>query len=109
MPQRELTALRLAPQHLQAVQTLLQQHVPHAEVWAYGSRVSGGMQECSDLDVVLRDPSDLKRDVDDWYALKEALQDSTVPILVDLHLWSRLPSAFHRNIERDYVVVQPGV
>lgn len=87
---------------------MLKAHVPESEVWAYGSRVSGGMQECSDLDVVLRNPADLKQDVQDWYALKEALQGSTVPILVDLHLWSRLPPAFHRNIERDYVVVQAG-
>lgn len=33
---------------------LLGQHVPQAEVWAYGSRVNGGAHEGSDLDLVLR-------------------------------------------------------
>ena len=106
MPQRDLAQLLLAPQHLAQLQTLLARHVPRAEVWAYGSRVHGGAHEGSDLDLVLRDPTDLKRDTEGWLELKEALQDSTLPMLVDVHLWSRLPAGFHTEIERGYVVVQ---
>jgi hypothetical protein len=40
--------------------------------------------------------------------LKEALQESRLPILVELHLWAHLPTAFHDEIERRYVVVQEG-
>lgn len=108
MPQRELSALQLAPQHLQLLQTLLHSHIPEAQVWAYGSRVTGGAHEGSDLDVVLRHPADLKQDVADWFDLKDALQNSTLPVLVEVHLWSRLPSAFHQNIETDYVELQAG-
>ena len=76
MPQVELAHLHLAPQHLGQLQTLLAAHVPAAEVWAYGSRVTGGAHEGSDLDLVLRHPQDLGQDVEGWFELKEALQES---------------------------------
>lgn len=106
MPQLDLVRLQLAANHLQILQSLLAQHVPQAEVWAYGSRVTGGAHEGSDLDVVLRNPVDLTRAVEGWVELKEALQDSRLPMLVELHLWASLPTAFHHNIEAGYVVVQ---
>ena len=82
---------------------LLRKHVPQAEVWAYGSRVHGTSHEGSDLDLVLRHPGDLSRDVPGLQALKAALQASDLPMLVDVHQWSRLPQAFHANIEAGYV------
>ncbi len=96
----------MPPQHLRTLQTLLAEEVPHAEVWAYGSRVTGGAHEGSDLDLVLRHPADLTQEVPGWINLQEALQNSALPMLVDLHLWSRLPEAFQRNIEAGYVVLQ---
>lgn len=79
-----------------------------AEVWAYGSRVRGCAHEGSDLDLVLRHPQDLERDVEGWLELKEALQESMLPILVEVHLWARPPKAFHGEIEQAYVVLQTG-
>lgn len=79
---------------------------PQAQVWAYGSRVNGKAHEGSDLDLVLRNPTDLSQDVEGWDQLKDALQASDLPMLVDVHLWSRLPQAFHANIEAEYVVLQ---
>lgn len=32
-------------------------------------------------------------------------RQSNVPILVQVHDWARLPESFHREIERDYVVL----
>lgn len=106
MPQLDLSCLRLASRHLGMLLTLLQEHVPAAEVWAYGSRVVGGAHECSDLDLILRHPADLRQDLDGWFDLVDALQASTLPILVDVHMWSRFPQRFHRNIEAAYVVVR---
>jgi uncharacterized protein len=57
--------------------------------------------------LVLRQRIDLSQDVQGWDALKHALQESDLPMLVDVHLWSRLPPAFHANIEAAYVVLQP--
>ena len=105
MPALELAALDLSERHRSTLQTLLAEHVPQAQVWAYGSRVNGNAHEGSDLDLVLRNPTDLSQDVQGWYLLKEALQASDLPMLVDVHLWSRLPQAFHANIEAAYVIL----
>jgi len=100
--------LQLQPRHLQILLQLLKQHVPQAEVWAYGSRVTGTGHDGSDLDLVLRHPLDLTRDVDGWAELQTALQDSPLPMLVDTHQWSRLPASFRTSIEEAHVMVQVG-
>ena len=87
------------------IEALLREHVPGVEVWAYGSRVNGRSHEGSDLDLVLRGP-DLKRILSGQLAdLIKALEESNVPILVQTHDWARLPESFHREIEREYVVL----
>lgn len=78
---------------------LLRTHVPGAQVWAYGSRVTGQAHEGSDLDLVLRHPADLRRPTPGLADLREALQDSRLPMLVDVHDWAELPPAFHDEIE----------
>lgn len=108
MPRLDIASLSLPPAHLRTLQALLAEHVPKAEVWAYGSRVTGGSHDGSDLDLVLRNPADLRQEVDGWVELKEALQASSLPMLVEVHLWAHLPEAFHRNIEAGYVVVRAG-
>ncbi len=99
--------LNLLPRHRKELEALLRQHVPDAEVWAYGSRVNGRSHEASDLDLVLRGP-DLEPLADGYVDLLEALEQSNIPILVQAHDWARLPESFHREIERDYLVVQEG-
>ena len=115
MPRLDTTAvgtaprLDLTPGQLDELRQLLARHVPEAEVWAYGSRVNGGGHEGSDLDLVLRNVPDLVRPVAGWLALVEALQDSALPMIVEVHDWARLPVSFHAEIARRHVVVQAGV
>lgn len=108
MPPGDPAQLDLSPRHLALLREILARHVPEAEVWAYGSRVHGTAHEGSDLDLVLRSPDDPGKDVANWPALQEALQASRLPMLVDVHLWNRLPASFHPEIERCYVVLQGG-
>ena len=105
MPQRDFACLNLQPRHWAMLRDLLARYTPDAQAWAYGSRVNGTGHDTSDLDIVLRHSTDVSQDVPGWDDLREALQDSPLPILVDLHLWSRLPPSFHANIEADYVVL----
>ena len=108
MPQLDRSHLDLAPDHLLMLQTLLSRYVPQAEVWAFGSRVNGDGHEGSDLDLVLRNPTDLAQALDGWLDLTVALQESSLPMLVEAHDWAHLPAAFHRNMAQRYVVLQPG-
>lgn len=104
----EEAPLQLSAAHLTLLLDVLKTQVPAAQVWAYGSRVSGGAHEASDLDLVVRNAHDLTASCEKLQDLREALQESALPILVDVHDWAALPAAFQRNIEREYVQLQAG-
>lgn len=108
MPELALERLDMQPQHLALLRELLHQHLPQVEVWAYGSRVNGDGHEASDLDLVVRQPADLKHETPALWEMKEVLVESNLPIRVDVVDWARIPASFHREIERGYVVVQTG-
>ena len=99
--------LDLPRRYRDQLEALLREHVPDAEVWAYGSRVTGKSHDGSDLDLVLRSPT-LEPFGEDFFGLLEAMEKSNIPILVQAHDWARLPESFHREIEREYVVLQKG-
>ena len=99
--------LILPQKHRRALETLIHKHLADVEVWAYGSRVNGRCHDGSDLDLVLRAP-DLKEIPSDRLAdFRDAVRESTIPILVEARDWALLPERFHREIEADYVVLTP--
>ena len=100
--------LHLLPRHRTPIETLLREHLPGVEVWAYGSRVNGRSHDGSDLDLVLRGPGLDKIDASRLAEFTEALRDSTIPFLVEARDWARLPESFHREIEREHVVLVAG-
>lgn len=75
------------------------------QVWAYGSRVNGSAHEGSDLDLVIRNDSLSPLPIETFSSLREKISDSTIPILVELSDWSRLPLSFHQNIAEQYEVL----
>ena len=99
--------LFLDRRHRAMLDALQQQHLPNVEVWAYGSRINGRAHEGSDLDLVLRGPALEKIPSRQLGDFSEALEDSDIPILVEARDWARIPEGFHREIERDYVVLRP--
>lgn len=97
--------LNLPEKYFRILNQLLLEYVPEAEVWAYGSRVSGTAHETSDLDLVLRNPSDLLSPQNKLIELRVALSESHLPILVDVMDWARIPQVFRDEIERAHVVL----
>ena len=97
--------LHLRERHRRKLEEILRQHLPEAEVWAYGSRVSGESHGGSDLDLVLRSPNLEKIPLAKLMEVEEALRESTIPFLVEARDWARLPESFRRKIECDYVVL----
>ena len=97
--------LHLLPRHRKEIVALLHKHLPGVEVWAYGSRVNGRSHDGSDLDLVLRGPKLAEIDISRLADFTEALQDSTIPFLVEVRDWARLPESFHHEIEREHVVL----
>ncbi len=97
--------LHLSPRHHEEITALLCKHLPDVEVWAYGSRVNGQSHGGSDLDLVLRGPRLAEINTSRLADFIEALQDSTIPFLVEARDWARLPESFHCEIERAHVVL----
>jgi predicted nucleotidyltransferase len=89
--------------HQKMLLEYLRRFIPGVEVWAYGSRVTGAARMNSDLDLVAFATVAQRAAVDE---LKDALAESNLPFLVDLHIWDDLPGKFHDNIRKAYVVVQ---
>ena len=100
-----MAALDLPEAWLHAVVKIVARHAPGAEVWAYGSRVTGGNHAASDLDLVLRHPADLQKSQPALGRLLQAFIDSDLPIVVDVLDWAGLPGAFQREIEKAHVVL----
>ena len=75
------------------------------EVWAYGSRVNGEAHSGSDLDLVIRTKDLQPINIDDYINIKEKIQMSNIPILVDILDWARIPKSFHENIQKQYEVL----
>ena len=99
--------LHLSKKHRYILETLLREHLPGVEVWAYGSRVNGRSHDGSDLDLVLRGPGLKEIPIGQLGDFEEALRESTIPFLVEARDWMRLPEQFHQEIERDHLVLLP--
>lgn len=97
--------IHLRPRHRQVIEALARRHLPGVVIWAYGSRVNGESHDGSDLDLVLRGTGLAEVSSLQLAEFEEALRESTLPFLVDVHDWARLPDSFHRRIERGYAVV----
>ena len=80
----------------------LHRFIPGAAVWAYGSRVRHTARPHSDLDLVVVTSPPQRRLVGE---LKEALSESDLPFVVDLHVWDEVPEKFHEIIRKEYVVL----
>lgn len=104
-----MPSLELPPEHLALLTRILVVQVPEIEVLAYGSRVTGESHAGSDLDLALRAPSGEPLPAERLAALREALEESPLPILVDVLDWAWLPESFRREIERACIQLQaPG-
>lgn len=86
----------LAPQHLSTVKHILQEMVPGVSVFAFGSRVNGRAKQHSDLDLGLEAQRAL-----DWQQLarlREAFEESNLPIRVDVVDWAACSPTFKANV-----------
>lgn len=94
--------LFLNPKYLKMLYDILHEYCPEAEIWAYGSRIHNDAHAGSDLDLAVKSFNNQQNDL---YTLKELLNDSDIPILIDIHEFVYLPDSFKKEIEQDYVVI----
>lgn len=86
----------LPTQHLSTVKHILQQVAPGVTVFAFGSRVNGRAKKHSDLDLGLEAQQSL-----DWQQmarLREAFDESDLPIRVDVVDWAACSPTFKASV-----------
>jgi len=84
--------------------TLAEKFTVPLEIWAYGSRVNGDAHETSDLDLVVKFTDANINIYDELLAFKKDLQESNIPILVEVRNFDRLPLSFQENILSNHEV-----
>ena len=94
----------LNPKYLETIQRILAEHVPKCEVHAFGSRVKWTAKDYSDLDLVVvgSEPLTLRK----LRQLKEAFEESNLPIRVDVVDWQSLADWFKKVIAAEHGVIQ---
>jgi predicted nucleotidyltransferase len=74
------------------------------DVLAYGSRVNGEAHDGSDLDLAVCGKNSQSLPIDVYFKLLKKIQDSNIPILVDIKDFYALPSKFRQSIESKHEV-----
>lgn len=89
--------IELREKDRRAIEALAQQClVKGTELWAYGSRVKGTALDTSDLDLMMFTP---EGEVNDVVEFLDVLQNSNIPIFVQVFDWNRMPQAFKDNFQ----------
>lgn len=96
----------LSPPHLETVKSILAAHVPEHEVRAFGSRATWTARAYSDLDLAVIGEAPVDRAT--IAELKEAFEDSDLPIRVDVLDWCRVSEGFRKSVEGDMVTITRG-
>lgn len=99
--------LRLTPDELETVKTIIHSVIPEHEVRAFGSRVAGNFKKYSDLDLVIVGEHKIDRKI--LIQLKEKFQESDLSFRVDILDWARISPEFKKVIEIGYEIIQTEV
>ena len=94
----------LDPSHLETVKGILAEHVPGCEVRAFGSRATWTAKDYSDLDLAIAGEKPLDRGT--LGRIKEAFEESDLPMRVDVLDWHAISERFRDVIEQGCVVIQ---
>jgi predicted nucleotidyltransferase len=103
---RSINEVMIREKDLNALHKILQTHTSQPiEVWIYGSRVAGKAHNASDIDLVLRTQNLTPLPYSELLHLKTEIQQSNIPVLIEINDWARLPLSFHDEINRCYAVI----
>ncbi len=94
--------LFLRTEYLQMLVDIFNSYCPKAEIWAYGSRIKGEAHEGSDLDLVIKNFNSPNKNI---YDLRTLINDSDIPIIVEIVDFNNVPASFQEEILKDYVVI----
>ena len=88
--------MELKPHQVEQVRNILQQHVPEAKVYAFGSRVKLTAKAHSDLDLLVVAETEIP--LGRMHLLEEAFAESDLPFRVDVLDWHAISAEFREQI-----------
>lgn len=94
--------LFIKPEQLKMLTDIFDNYCPNAEIWAYGSRIKGNAHLGSDLDLVVKNFNSKFAKLSE---LRQLINDSNIPFLVDINEFDKLPKSFQEEILKDYIVI----
>lgn len=93
-----MTKIFIEQRFLDELITIFKTVTPNGKILAYGSRVNNTAHEGSDLDLALVGEGDLAK-------LKSALEESSIPFLIDIIKFENVPESFQKEILKNHVVL----
>ena len=75
------------------------------EIMTYGSRVTGEAHDTSDLDLAVRCKNGKPLEFLELSRFKQAIEDSSIPIIIQVFDWFLLPESFQHNILQKFEVL----
>jgi len=99
-----MPSIDLTPRDFDEVCSILKNCVPNSEVWAFGSRVKGKAKTYSDLDLAIITQRPLS--ISEMAIIKEAFDESNLPIRVDIVDWAATDEKFQKIIAKEKIVIQ---
>ena len=94
----------LPPAQLEQVKRILSEYVPECAVWVFGSRIRQTAKAWSDLDLVIVGAD--RQELDVLGGLREAFEESDLPIRIDVLDWHAISPEFQAVIKEGYEVLQ---
>lgn len=101
-----MPAIDLKTQDLNIACEILKTYAGDYPVWVFGSRVKGNAKIYSDLDLAIITPKPLS--LSQMAIIKEAFDESDLPIRVDVIDWAATSESFQKIIEKEKIVIQKG-
>lgn len=97
--------LNLKQEYYNILVDIFNSYCPKAQIWVYGSRIKNSSHSGSDLDLTVKS---FNEDGKCLCELKELLNGSDIPFLVDINEFEKLSGSMQEEIEKNYVEIFPG-
>ena len=91
----------LNTKYISILKQIFDTYCKNAEIWAYGSRVNGDCHNGSDLDLVVVSYNEHGKNLSE---LKRLINESDIPILVDISEFDTLPKSFQNEIRKNKII-----
>jgi predicted nucleotidyltransferase len=96
--------IKIRPDYLETVLSILKKNVPDHEVWAFGSRVNGEPKQFSDLDLTIKTSAPLPVII--MANLRNDFSETNLPFKVDIIDWSRMDLGFQKIVQENFEIIK---